>query len=114
MSTANQSNVRKPEPGAGTQTRPTVLVVDDEVRSQETIRRVLEEEFDVLECSSAVEAEGLLEREWIQIVLCDQRMPKETGVQFLTRVRERWPDVVRIIISGYTDSEDIISWVNEA
>ena len=114
MSTANQSNVRKPEPGAGTQTRPTVLVVDDEVRSQETIRRVLEEEFDVLECSSAVEAEGLLEREWIQIVLCDQRMPKETGVEFLTRVRERWPDVVRIIISGYTDSEDIISGVNEA
>jgi len=114
MTIANQLNARRPQPDAGAQTRPTVLVVDDEVRSQETIRRVLEEEFDVLESSNAGEAERLLEREWVQIVLCDQRMPEETGVEFLTRVRERWPDVVRIIISGYTDSEDIIAGVNAA
>jgi CheY-like chemotaxis protein len=48
------------------------------------------------------------------VILCDQRMPGLTGVQFLKEVRERWPDVVRIVISGYTDSEDIIAGINEA
>ncbi|MFY0049693.1 response regulator, partial [Acinetobacter baumannii] len=43
-----------------------------------------------------------------------QRMPGLTGVLFLKEVRERWPDVVRIVISGYTDSEDIIAGINDA
>ena len=60
------------------------------------------------------EAEALLQTEWVQIILCDQRMPDTTGVEFLTRVREQWPDVIRMIISGYTDSEDIINALNEA
>jgi two-component system response regulator HupR/HoxA len=41
-------------------------------------------------------------------------MPGTTGVQFLKEVRDRWPDIVRIILSGYTDAEDIITGVNEA
>jgi len=48
------------------------------------------------------------------VVLCDQRMPGTTGVAFLKEVRNRWPDAVRIILSGHTDAEDIISGVNEA
>ncbi len=56
----------------------------------------------------------LLQDDWVQIILCDQRMPEITGVEFLKQVREQWPDVIRMIISGYTDSEDIISAVNEA
>jgi two-component system response regulator HupR/HoxA len=92
---------------------PTVLVVDDEPRSLETLRRTLEEEFEVLTASSAAEAEGILEREWIQVVLCDQRMPDETGVEFLSRVRDRWPDVVRIIISGFTDAGDLVEAINK-
>ncbi|HRQ57342.1 MAG TPA: sigma-54 dependent transcriptional regulator [Azoarcus taiwanensis] len=92
---------------------PTVLVVDDEVRSQEALRRTLDEDFEVFTASSAAEAVAVLEREWIQIALCDQRMPGTSGVQLLREVRERWPDVVRIIISGYTDSEDIIAGIND-
>lgn len=93
---------------------PVVLVIDDEVRSQEVIRRTLMEEFEVLTASSANEAEALLEREWVQLILCDQRMPGTSGVEFLTLVRERWPDVVRIIVSGYTDTADIIAGINNA
>ena len=92
---------------------PTVLVVDDEIRSQEALRRTLDEDFEVFTASDADEARGVLEREWIQIVLCDQRMPGTSGVQLLREVRERWPDAVRIIISGYTDSEDIIAGIND-
>ena len=97
---------------------PAVLIIDDEVRSQEALRRTLEEDFEVLCASSAAEGMEILEKEQstaaIRIVLCDQRMPGITGVQFLKEVRHRWPDIVRIILSGYTDAEDIITGVNEA
>jgi len=95
-------------------TLPTVLIVDDEIRSLESIQRILADEFDVKIASNVDEAEILLQAEWVQIILCDQRMPDTTGVEFLTRVREQWPDVIRMIISGYTDSEDIISALNDA
>ena len=93
---------------------PTVLVVDDEIRSQEALRRTLEEDFLVFTASSAAEARAIMERESIQILLTDQRMPEVSGVEFLRQVRQEWPDTVRIIISGYTDSEDIIAGINEA
>ncbi len=92
----------------------TVLVVDDEVRSLEAIERVLSDEFEVISARNAREAEAIMEGELVQVLLCDQRMPGENGVEFLKRVRERWPDTIRIIISGYTDSEDIIEGVNNA
>lgn len=95
-------------------TLPTVLVVDDEVRSQDAMRRTLDEDFTVLCASDAAEARQLLERHEVSVILCDQRMPGQTGVIFLKEVRERWPDTVRIVISGYTDSEDIIAGINDA
>lgn len=95
-------------------TLPTILVVDDEVRSVEALRRILEEDFDVRTAVNVREAEAILENEVVEAVVCDQRMPDMTGVEFLKSVRSRWPDVVRMIISGYTDAADIISGINEA
>ena len=93
---------------------PVVLVVDDEVRSQEALRRTLEEDFAVLTAGSADEAAVLMAREFVHILLCDQRMPGTSGVEFLKQVRVQWPDTVRIIISGFTEAEDIIAGINEA
>ena len=93
---------------------PSVLVIDDEVRSVEALERILEDDFQVKKATSVREAEAILSDEAIQVILCDQRMPGVTGVEFLKTVRERWPDVVRMIISGYTDAEDIIQGINEA
>jgi len=94
--------------------RDSVLVVDDEVRSQEALRRTLEEEFAVRTATTASEALSALEAAPASVVVCDQRMPDTTGVQMLRQVRERWPDTVRIILSGYTDTDDIISGINDA
>ncbi|WP_310737826.1 sigma-54-dependent transcriptional regulator [Ideonella paludis] len=93
---------------------PVVLLVDDEVRSQDAMRRTLDEDFRILTASSADEAREWLTRQEVAVILCDQRMPGQMGVDFLKEVRERWPDTVRIVISGYTDSEDIITGINEA
>ena len=105
----NQSSLRR---------LPAILVIDDEVRSQEALRRTLEEDFEVFSASGAAAGMEILENEQstadIRIVLCDQRMPGMTGVEFLKQVRDRWPDVIRIILSGYTEAEDIIAGVNEA
>ena len=95
-------------------TPETVLIVDDEIRSLEALRRVLADEFEVLCANDAQEAQRLLEGDMVHVILCDQRMPGQSGVEFLKRVREQWPDAVRIIISGYSDSEEIIAGVNEA
>ncbi|MDX2422061.1 MAG: sigma-54 dependent transcriptional regulator [Amphritea sp.] len=94
--------------------RPTVLCVDDEVRSLETLERTLDEEFDVLTANSAAAAMKILETKKVEAILCDQRMPEITGVEFLTDVRQRWPEPARLILSGYTDSEDIIRGLNDA
>lgn len=93
---------------------PSVLILDDEQRSVETLARILQDEFDVHCATTIEEAEAILQREWVQIILCDQRMPEMTGVEFLMRVRQQWPEVIRMIISGYTDSADIIDAVNDA
>jgi len=92
----------------------TLLIVDDEVRSLEALQRTLEEDFLVLTAASAAEAEALMEREFVHIVLSDQRMPDMSGVELLQRVRARWPDTLRLILSGYTEAEDIIAGINEA
>jgi len=95
-------------------TPATVLVIDDEIRSLEALRRVLNDEFEVLCAKDAQEAERFLEGDMVHAILCDQRMPGQSGVEFLKRVRDVWPDPVRMIISGYSDSEEIIAGVNEA
>ncbi|WP_238120502.1 MULTISPECIES: sigma-54-dependent transcriptional regulator [unclassified Xanthobacter] len=94
--------------------RPALLVVDDEPRSVEVIARVLDEEFDVFTAGSADEARRILENEWIQVIFCDQRMPGTSGVALLTEVRERWPDILRIIVTGYSEPEDMIGAINAA
>jgi two-component system, NtrC family, response regulator HupR/HoxA len=93
---------------------PCILVVDDEVRSVEALERILEDDFTVLKATTVAGAQTILAEEAVQAVICDQRMPGMSGVEFLKEVRERWPDVVRMIISGYTDAEDIIEGVNQA
>ncbi len=92
----------------------SVLVVDDEQRSLETLRRTLEDDFTVFTAASAADGLAVMEREFIHIVLSDQRMPGTSGVEFLRGVRARWPDTVRLILSGYTEAEDIIAGINEA
>ncbi|MCB1482206.1 MAG: sigma-54-dependent Fis family transcriptional regulator [Rhodobiaceae bacterium] len=94
--------------------QPTILVVDDEIRSLESLQRILSDDFDVRTASNVTDATRILEDEWVQVILCDQRMPDQSGVEFLQEVRRRWPDIIRMIVSGYTDAHDIIDGVNEA
>lgn len=92
---------------------PSILIIDDEPRSIETLERILDEHFDVHTANNVEEALVVLKQEWIQVVVCDQRMPDVTGIELCSQIREAWPEIIRMIISGYTDSEDIINAINE-
>lgn len=93
---------------------PTILLVDDEEHSLASMRMALEDDFECLTAADADAAGKLMEEHFVQVVFCDQRMPGRTGVEFLTEVRERWPETVRIIITGYTESNDMIAAINDA
>ena len=95
-------------------TLPTILVVDDEPHSVAAMRMALEDDFTVLEAGDAAEAWALMEEHWVQVVVSDQRMPGKTGIELLTEIRDRWPETVRIIVTGYTETNDMIQAINEA
>ena len=94
--------------------RPTILLVDDEPHSLQAMRMALEDEFECLTAGNAEQALGVMEEEWIQVVICDQRMPGRTGVEFLAELRERWPETIRVIVTGYTDPSAMAQAINDA
>jgi len=92
----------------------TLLLVDDEPNILNALRRSLRRSgHRILTASSGAEGLEILEQEDIDIIVSDQRMPNMTGVEFLRRARERWPQTVRISLSGYTDLKSISDAINE-
>jgi len=93
--------------------RPGVLFVDDEVNILKSLARLFRAEpVRVFTASSAPEALALLASEPVQVVVSDQRMPGTTGVRLLAQVRERRPDVVRILLTGHTEIGVAIEAIN--
>ena len=95
--------------------KPTVLVVDDEPQILESIHALLEDDFEVVVSSDAMEAVELLKNvknAQIAVILADQRMPNLTGGEFLAKARELC-DATRILITGYVDIDALIRAVND-
>jgi putative nucleotidyltransferase with HDIG domain len=91
----------------------TVLFVDDETNILKALQRLLRiEDMNVLCASRAAEALDLLEKHPTQVVVTDQRMPEMSGVDFLARVREHYPDVVRMMLTGYTEMNVAVDAIN--
>ena len=94
-------------------TQQTLLLVDDEENILHSLKRLLRKEpYQVLSCSSAAEALELLALHQVQVIISDQRMPEMNGTEFLSRVKEMYPDTVRIVLSGYTDLRSVTEAIN--
>lgn len=92
----------------------TVLCVDDEENILHSIKRLLRKEgYGLLTASSGVEALKILEENNVHLVLSDQRMPQMSGTEFLAEVKEKYPDVIRIILTGYTEVDSITESINK-
>jgi DNA-binding NtrC family response regulator len=91
----------------------TVLFVDDEVNILKAVQRLLRHEpWKVLVASRAKEALEILDGEPAQVVITDQRMPEMSGVDLLSVIRERHPDVVRMMLTGYTEINVAVDAIN--
>jgi putative nucleotidyltransferase with HDIG domain len=93
--------------------KPGVLFVDDEVNILKSLARLFRADpVRVFAASSAAEALALLATEPIQVVVSDQRMPGTTGAKLLAQVRERWPEVARILLTGHAEIQVAIEAIN--
>jgi response regulator RpfG family c-di-GMP phosphodiesterase len=91
----------------------TVLFVDDEVNILKALKRLLRnEDMNVLCASRGHQALELLDQYQAQVVVTDQRMPEMSGVDLLSQVRERHPDMVRMLLTGYTEMNVAVDAIN--
>ena len=90
-----------------------LLIVDDEQANLEKLRRTFIHDFDVYEATSGDRAVELLKEHPITAIIADQKMPGMSGVELLRRSLRLSPDTVRIILTGYTEVEDLMDAINE-
>jgi response regulator RpfG family c-di-GMP phosphodiesterase len=95
------------------QNKHTLLVVDDEPDVGDSVHDLLRREFRVLRARSAAEGIRLMEENEVQIIMTDQRMPQITGVEFLSRIRARHPQAIRMLFTGYADLDSVIAAINQ-
>jgi CheY-like chemotaxis protein len=93
---------------------PRLLVVDDEDAILETMSFTFMDDYEVITTNDARRGlEILVEKAPVAVVLTDQRMPHMTGVEFLREVYARHPDTVRIMLTGFADSDATIQAIND-
>ena len=91
----------------------TILYLDDEEDNLTSFRAVFRRFYHVYTANNADEAMEILEKSNINLVISDQRMPGITGVQFLEKVYQSYPDTIRMILTGYSDMQAIIDAINK-
>lgn len=93
---------------------PTVLCVDDEVNILAALRRLLRSHgYRVFTADTPMEGLNVLQSNVVDLVISDMRMPLMDGAKFLDVVRSRWPDTVRLLLTGHADVESIMHAVNQ-
>ncbi len=93
---------------------PRILLVDDEANILTALRRLFRPlGYQVFTAGGGKEGLALMEDEPIDVVISDMRMPEMNGAQFLKAVHERWPDTVRVLLTGYADVQSTVDAINQ-
>jgi len=90
----------------------SLLVVDDEPSILTTLTHLLSDEFEVLPADTVEVAKGFFAQREIDLILCDQRMPRVTGVQLLEWVRQHSPRTIRLLMTGFAELEEAVEAIN--
>ena len=90
-----------------------LLYVDDEENNLMSFKASFRLRYNVMIANSAAEGMKILETKPVEIIITDQRMPQMTGIEFLEKVLEKYPDPIRILLTGYTDMTAVIDAVNK-
>jgi GAF domain-containing protein/class 3 adenylate cyclase len=90
-----------------------ILVVDDEPDNLDLLYRTFHRDYKVLRAESGPAALEILAQEGeVAVIISDQRMPKMSGTEFLSMTAAQYPNAIRIILTGYTDVEDLVEAIN--
>lgn len=93
--------------------KPKMLVVDDEPDNLDLLYRTFRRDFTVLRAESGIAALQVLAAEGeVAVIISDQRMPEMKGTEFLSKTVPQFPDTMRIILTGFTDVEDLVEAIN--
>ncbi|MCD0489577.1 response regulator [Pedobacter sp. MC2016-14] len=90
-----------------------ILYVDDEVHNLNAFKASFRRCFNVFTADSAADALAVLKEESIHVIVTDQRMPVMTGIEFLESIIEKYPDPIRILLTGYSDINAVIDAINK-
>ncbi|WP_069659265.1 response regulator [Arcticibacter eurypsychrophilus] len=90
-----------------------ILYVDDEENNLFSFKAAFRIKYKVLIANSGDEALNLMRTNQVHIIITDQRMPNMTGVEFLEKVIEKFPDPIRILLTGYADMAAVVDAVNK-
>jgi CheY-like chemotaxis protein len=89
-----------------------ILVVDDEVSNLSALKRTLRHEYNVFTATNGEDALSIMGQKDIALVIADYRMPGMTGIEFLEKALQRYPDTTRIILTAYTDEKLLMDSIN--
>ncbi len=92
--------------------RYRILAVDDEQDALDVLAEVLESQYQVTTALSGEQALEILRQQPFDLLITDQRMPQMTGIQLIEAAKQISPDMVRIILTGYTEPRDLIDAIN--
>lgn len=90
-----------------------LLYVDDELHNLISFKATFRMKYNVHTAISAAEAMEILEKTPVEIIITDQRMPNMTGVEFLERVLVKYPETMRILLTGYSDMAAVVDAINK-
>ncbi|MBS1588464.1 MAG: response regulator [Bacteroidetes bacterium] len=90
-----------------------ILYVDDEVNNLVAFKATFRLKYHVFTAISGEEAIKLMGSNDVHIIITDQRMPGMTGVEFLEQILEKYPDPMRILLTGFADLNAVIEAVNK-
>ena len=92
--------------------RYALLLVDDEVANLQKLHRTFVDTYDVHQAQSGAEALEILRSQPVDAIITDQKMPNMTGIEFLEASQKEYPNLVRIVLTGYTEVDDLIAAIN--
>lgn len=91
----------------------TILLVDDEENILSALNRALRKEgYRIITATSGIEGLSIVDRERLSLVVSDHRMPGMEGVEFLTEVKKKSPETIRMMLTGYADMQAVIASIN--
>ena len=100
--------------GFGAESSQILLIVDDEASILSAMHRLFRhEKYRIFTAQTSTEAFEILAQQPVQVIISDQRMPSMTGTEFFSRVRQLYPETIRIILSGYTELASVMDAINQ-